>query len=39
MFDRDVNAYLGLVHEDAVFVFHKQATNFQKVIGLDWLQA
>ena len=37
--DRDVNAYLELVHKDAVFVFTKQATNFQKVIGLECLQA
>ena len=33
--DRDVNAYLELVHEDTVFFFTKQAMNFQKVIGLE----
>ena len=39
MSDRDVNAYLELVNEDAVFVFHKTGKFFQKVIGLEWLQA
>ena len=31
--DRDVNAYLELVHEDAVFVFHKTGNEFSKS---DW---
>jgi len=39
MSEIDVNAYLELVHENAVFIFTKQATNFQKVNGLIWLQA
>ena len=33
MSDRDVNAYLDLVHEDAVFVFHKTGNEFSKS---DW---
>ena len=33
MSDRDVNAYLELVHEDAVFVFHKTGNEFSKS---DW---
>ena len=33
MSDRDVNAYLELVHEDAVFVFHKTGNECSK---RDW---
>jgi len=33
MSNRDVNAYLDLVHEDAVFVFHKTGSKFSKD---DW---
>ena len=35
MSDRDVNAYLDLVHEDAVFVFHKTGNKFSKD---DWAE-
>jgi hypothetical protein len=27
---RDLNAYLDLLHEDAIFVFHKSASEFTK---------
>jgi hypothetical protein len=30
MTDRDVDAYLELVHDDAVFVFHKTGNEFSK---------
>ena len=30
MTDRDVEAYLELVHDDAVFVFHKTGNEFSK---------
>ena len=30
MSDRDMDAYMELVHEDAVFVFHKSGNNFSK---------
>lgn len=30
MSDRDVNAYLELLHEDAIFVFHKSGSEFTK---------
>jgi len=30
MTDRDVEAYLQLVHDDAVFVFHKTGNEFSK---------
>jgi hypothetical protein len=33
MTDRDVEAYLELVHDDAVFVFHKTGNEFSKS---DW---
>ena len=31
MSDRDVNAYLELIHEDAVFGFHKTGNEFSKI--------
>ena len=30
MSNRDVNAYLELLHEDAIFVFHKSGSEFTK---------
>ena len=30
MLDRDVEAYLELLHEDAVFIFHKSGNEFSK---------
>ena len=30
MTDRDVDAYLNLVHDDAVFIFHKTGNEFSK---------
>ena len=30
MSDRDVNAYLELLHEDVIFVFHKTGSEFTK---------
>jgi|TARA_B110000240_G_scaffold192161_1_gene235872 hypothetical protein len=30
MSDRDMDAYMKLVHEDAVFVFHKSGNEFSK---------
>ena len=30
MTDRDVDAYLELIHDDAVFVFHKTGNEFSK---------
>ena len=35
MSDRDVNAYPELVHEDAVFFFHKTGNEFSKS---DWAE-
>jgi hypothetical protein len=32
--DRDVDAYLELIHEDAVFVFHKSGDKFLKPVGI-----
>jgi len=34
MADRDVNSYANLIHEDAVFVFHKTGNEFSKS---DWM--
>ena len=36
--DRDVDAYLELIHEDAVFVFHKSGYKFSKTSGHPCLQ-
>ena len=36
--DRDVDAYLELIHEDAVFVFHKSGYKFSKTSGDPCLQ-
>ncbi len=30
MHNRDVNAYLELLHDDAVFIFHKSGSKFSK---------
>ena len=30
MTDRDVDAYINLVHDDAVFIFHKTGNEFSK---------
>ena len=37
MLDRDVEAYLELLHEDAVFVFHKSGNEFSKSKWVPWL--
>ena len=34
MTDRDVDSYANLIHEDAVFVFHKTGNEFSKS---DWM--
>ena len=36
--DRDVDAYLELIHEDAVFVFHKSGDKFSKTSRHPCLQ-
>jgi hypothetical protein len=30
MADRDFNSYMDLIHEDAVFIFHKSGNEFSK---------
>jgi hypothetical protein len=34
MADRDVDSYANLIHEDAIFVFHKTGNEFSKS---DWI--
>lgn len=37
MADRDTKAYLDLLHEDCVFVFHKSGNEFSNQNGPKWL--